>query len=115
MKKSAMIRARVEPKIKEEAEIIFKSLGLNASEAISLFYHQVSLKQGMPFAVNISRKHTISKVSNYTKDILVKHSKRMTPHERLNAFLNHSYLLQQIENEGKAKRTKRRSVLKHAR
>jgi len=43
MKKSAMIRARVEPQVKEQAETIFKKIGLNASEAIGLFYYQVKL------------------------------------------------------------------------
>ncbi len=100
MKKSAMIRARVEPEIKKQAEDIFKEIGLNASEAISLFYHQVKLKKGMPFAVNLPGKGPKSKVSSYTQAALVEQSKRMQPQERLNAFFNHSYLLTQIEKAG---------------
>ena len=38
MAKTAMIRARVEPELKQEAEKVFTTLGLSATEAITLFY-----------------------------------------------------------------------------
>lgn len=41
MTKSAMIRARVDPTLKQEAENIFEALGLSATQAITLFYQQV--------------------------------------------------------------------------
>ena len=34
MAKSGIIRARIEPELKEEAEIIFSALGLSITEAI---------------------------------------------------------------------------------
>ena len=37
MTKSAMIRARVDPALKQEAEDIFEALGLSASQAITFF------------------------------------------------------------------------------
>ncbi|MGH2574156.1 MAG: type II toxin-antitoxin system RelB/DinJ family antitoxin, partial [Ignavibacteria bacterium] len=43
MAKTAMIRARTEPKLKKEVESIFNKLGLNSTEAINLFYKQVRL------------------------------------------------------------------------
>ncbi|WP_373691153.1 type II toxin-antitoxin system RelB/DinJ family antitoxin, partial [Endozoicomonas sp. SESOKO3] len=43
-----MIRARIEPDVKEHAEAIFKKLGLNATDAITLFYKQVGLCNGLP-------------------------------------------------------------------
>ena len=51
--KSAMIRARIEPKAKNQAEEILKSLGLNPTEAISMFYYQIILKKGIPFALDL--------------------------------------------------------------
>lgn len=51
MSKSAMVRARVEPDLKQNAESIFQRLGLNATQAITMFYKQVELREGLPFEV----------------------------------------------------------------
>ena len=58
MSKSAMIRVRVEPDLKEEVESVFKRLGMSVSEAISVFYRQVQLQDGMPFDVKIPNRAT---------------------------------------------------------
>ncbi|MDX1920715.1 MAG: type II toxin-antitoxin system RelB/DinJ family antitoxin [Candidatus Caenarcaniphilales bacterium] len=58
MNKSAMIRARVNPELKEQVEEIFEQLGLNATEAITLFYKQVQLNHGIPFDLKIPNKVT---------------------------------------------------------
>ena len=42
MKKTAMIRACVDPVLKDEVESLFAQLGLSATEVITLFYQQVS-------------------------------------------------------------------------
>ena len=59
MAKTEMIRARVEPELKSQAEEVFSELGLSATEAITLFYTQVTLHQGLPFAVRIPNAETI--------------------------------------------------------
>jgi DNA-damage-inducible protein J len=51
MSKSAMIRARMEPELKKQAEQVLSAVGLSPAEAIRLFYRQVSLHRGLPFAV----------------------------------------------------------------
>ena len=56
--KTAMIRARTSPDIKNAAELIFSKLGLSASEAINMFYHQVALKRGLPFEVKLPNATT---------------------------------------------------------
>ena len=58
MSKTAMIRARVEPELKHDAEAVFAQLGLSATEAITLFYKQVTSRHGMPFAINIPNAQT---------------------------------------------------------
>lgn len=58
MPKSETIRARVEPGLKHEAEATFDALGLTPTEAITLFYTQVTLKRGLPFAVRIPNRVT---------------------------------------------------------
>jgi DNA-damage-inducible protein J len=59
MRKSAMIRARVEPGLKEEVEEIFRELGLTTTEAITLFYHQVKSRRGIPFEIAIPNEITL--------------------------------------------------------
>ena len=51
MSKSAMVRARVEPELKDHAEAIFHRLGLNTTQAITIFFKQVELRDGLPFDV----------------------------------------------------------------
>lgn len=53
MSKSAMLRARLEPELKTHAEAIFSRLGLNSTQAITIFYRQVELHQGLPFNVAV--------------------------------------------------------------
>ncbi len=60
MAKEAMIRARIEPHLKEEVESIFRELGLSITEAITLFYQQVRLNRGLPFEVRIPNETTLS-------------------------------------------------------
>lgn len=58
MPKSAMIRARVEPDLKERAEAMFEELGLSPTTAITLFYRQVVQFEGLPFSVRIPNSAT---------------------------------------------------------
>ena len=53
MGKTATVRVRIQPRLKERAETIFHRLGINASQAIALFYKQVELRDGLPFDVAI--------------------------------------------------------------
>ncbi len=59
MAKTEMIRARVEPDLKAQAERVLRELGLSATEAITLFYKQVVLRQGVPFEVSIPNAETV--------------------------------------------------------
>ena len=58
MAKTAMIHARMEPRLKNEVETLFGKLGLSVTEAITLFYRQVKLRHGIPFAVVIPTAET---------------------------------------------------------
>jgi DNA-damage-inducible protein J len=51
MSKTATVRARLEPDLKNRAESVFHRLGLNATQAITIFYRQVELRDGLPFDV----------------------------------------------------------------
>lgn len=58
MAKTATIRARIEPALKEDVEKLFNKMGLTTTEAINLFYRQVKLRNGLPFNVVIPNKTT---------------------------------------------------------
>jgi addiction module RelB/DinJ family antitoxin len=52
MAKTAVVRARTEPELKEHAEKILEGLGIKPSEAINMFYHQIERTGGLPFEIN---------------------------------------------------------------
>jgi len=58
MTKSAMIRARVNPELKEDAESVFAALGLSVTQAITLFYLQVKWYRGLPFELRLPNEAT---------------------------------------------------------
>ncbi len=58
MPKSAMIRARVEPGLKAQAEATLDELGLSPTTAITLFYRQIIQRHGLPFEVRIPNAAT---------------------------------------------------------
>ena len=64
MPKTAMVRARIEPELKDEAERVFEELGLSATQAITLFYRQVGLRKGIPFDVVIPNATTRKTFAN---------------------------------------------------
>jgi DNA-damage-inducible protein J len=58
MGKTDTIRARVEPRLKRDAEAVLKKIGLTSSEAITLFLTQVKLTKGLPFPVRVPNQET---------------------------------------------------------
>ena len=56
--KTAIIHARIEPDIKQEAEGVLDSLGISPTGAIRIFYRQITLRHGLPFAVAIPNECT---------------------------------------------------------
>ncbi|MEQ9104562.1 MAG: type II toxin-antitoxin system RelB/DinJ family antitoxin [Rhodothermales bacterium] len=58
MGKTAHISTRINATDKKQAEAVFKKLGISASQAIALFYKQVSLRRGIPFPVELPNEET---------------------------------------------------------
>jgi len=58
MVKTATVRARIDPLLKQDVEKLFKEMGLTTTQAINLFYRQVKLRNGLPFSVIIPNKTT---------------------------------------------------------
>jgi DNA-damage-inducible protein J len=58
MNKTSTVRARIEPDLKDKAEKVFQKLGLTSTQAITLFYKQVEMRNGLPFDVVIPNEIT---------------------------------------------------------
>ncbi|MED9904652.1 MAG: type II toxin-antitoxin system RelB/DinJ family antitoxin [Lachnospiraceae bacterium] len=65
--KSANLYARIEPDVKEEAESILSALGIPASNAINMFYKQIILNRGLPFAVKIPSARPVVNVAELSE------------------------------------------------
>jgi len=48
----------MEPDLKDKAEYVFRKLGLTTTQALTLFYKQVELRNGLPFDVAIPNETT---------------------------------------------------------
>jgi len=58
MAKTATIQTRVDPVVKNNAQIILKKLNMSMSEAISLYLSQITLTNGIPFEIKIPNEVT---------------------------------------------------------
>lgn len=82
-----MVRARIEPSLKEEAEVILKALGLSPTDAVTLLYKQITLQNGLPFDVKIPNAVTIAAM------------KEALENKDLKTYSSFSELLAEVENE----------------
>ncbi|SEP84308.1 addiction module antitoxin, RelB/DinJ family [Lachnospiraceae bacterium RM5] len=64
MASTANVFARVEPKIKEEAERVLDQLGIPMSNAVGMFLRQIVMQRGIPFEMKLpaSRPLAINKL-----------------------------------------------------
>lgn len=58
MSKTETVRARIEPKLKKEVTRLLAQMGLTTSEAITIFFQQIKLRNGLPFNVVIPNETT---------------------------------------------------------
>jgi len=86
MSKTAVVTARIEPKVKEKAEDILKELGLTTSQAIAIYYRQIVVHRGIPFELKLPNSETIAAINE------AKHP------ENLPAFRNIDALFDDLES-----------------
>ncbi len=58
MPKTEQLNVRLAPAVKAAAESVFRELGLTPTQAVTLFYSQVSLRKGLPFDVRLPNAET---------------------------------------------------------
>jgi DNA-damage-inducible protein J len=59
MSKNAVVKAVTDAELKTKVEKILTDMGMTPDEAVSLFYSQILLHNGLPFDVKIPNKNTI--------------------------------------------------------
>ena len=72
MTKTGHIQVRIDEEIKQSAEDVFARLGFTSSDAVRMFYHQVTLTNGLPFDVKIPNAETLEAIED------LKHSRNTT-------------------------------------
>lgn len=51
--KTANVLARVEPEVKQQAELILSQLGVPVSTVINMLYRQIIMTKSIPFSVSV--------------------------------------------------------------
>jgi len=74
MLKTEVIHARVTPDLKHSVEAVLHKVGMSTTDAITLFFHQIALHKGLPFAVRIPNAETRKAVAD------TKAGRNMTSH-----------------------------------
>ena len=74
MAKSATVHVRMDEDIKNEAVEVFNSLGISVAEAVTLYFRQVSLKNGIPFEITADKtpRTNFERISKYKTEDLQK-------------------------------------------
>ena len=67
MRKSTNLYVRVEPDVKDNAEMILSQLGIPMSNAVGIFLKQVILHRGLPFDVTLPSLQPLD-ISMLTED-----------------------------------------------
>jgi len=60
MPRTSSVFARVEPEIKEQAEMILNKLGIPMSNAIGLFLRQIIMQRGIPFDMKLPERKPVA-------------------------------------------------------
>jgi len=68
MAKETVVRAHVDPELKDNVDRILKPLGLTTSQAITLFLKQIEMRKGLPFVVESPNPETLKTFKDTDRD-----------------------------------------------
>ena len=57
--KTSIINARVRPELKGDVEKILFKLGISTTQAITMYFEQIKIHRGIPFAIELPNDETI--------------------------------------------------------
>lgn len=93
MAKTSTLNIRIEPKLKEEAEITLNELGMNIADAVTIFLRQVVMTDSIPFIIKKPKyNEELLEAINEAKDI-VKNPKKYKSYKNL------AEILEDIDND----------------
>jgi len=58
MPKTATVTVRLDPKVKHEAQKVLDKLGITTSQAVTMYFNQISAEKGLPFRAHIPNVET---------------------------------------------------------
>jgi len=58
MSKTATLTIRLDPMVKKQAQKVLDKLGITTSQAITMYFKQISLENGLPFRAHIPNEET---------------------------------------------------------
>ena len=67
MSRTSTVFTRIEPEIKEQAELVLSKLGISMSNAVNMFLRQIVLQKGIPFELKLPVGEPIA-YSSLTKE-----------------------------------------------
>ena len=67
MIKKARVEARIEPDLKEHVCEILRKLDISESDAIRMYYRQITINKGIPFELKVPNKETIEALNEIKK------------------------------------------------
>ena len=76
----ASLHIRIDEKMKKKVQKILDDLGLDMSTAVNMYFHQIALREGIPFDIDRGRwvpKHIMEEWEKEVQDAL-KNGKRYT-------------------------------------
>ena len=73
MPQTVVITTRIESRLKEDVNAIFKAMGLTTTEAITLFFKMVKKNNGLPFDTEIPNAETLQAIEEIEqgKDLVI--------------------------------------------
>lgn len=69
--KSANVSVRVQPEIKEQAELVLEKLGLPVSVVIDTLYRQIIMTGGIPYSLNVPKLNTLDSMTKNEFDVVM--------------------------------------------
>ena len=58
--KTVVVRARIDPRLKSEAQTVLDGLDLSMTDAIRMYLNQIRLRRGIPFDVCLHNEETLA-------------------------------------------------------
>lgn len=86
--KTATVNARVEPKLKEDAEKVLKHLGITTTQAITMFFQQIKVTRSLPLDLKLPQYLDIELVSKDEDDYKLIEKTRVEASVSLDEFMS---------------------------